>query len=454
MAATAQRAAAAAARAPLLRAAAAPAALAGGPARRPPSGGGARALRISSPSHDLGAPEDPPLSDEILEDQQVEGLGSFRAYADGRVRALFEDRTILYMAPDHGGCRLTLPDGKRAAVSVSNPVGVEEYVSAARQFAAWAFRTPQERAALLRAQAAVQVRVAERGARAVARLWQRGQGLALSAAGPQRQRCCIQAPTPLGHCQHGRRPRSRQHPRAAPCHVPQAELHTTARMAAICEYGSSSRIPAAAAAAAAEAASAQAAAAEASLGPWASPRSSPGGRPPSSRPLQLPPPWPEDRAADAQSAAGQGGRLAPKRGAGSSAGGSGRLWGVPDQGGGEHGDEGEPWAGATDLAGGGGGGGGGGAAAGAGHSRLVIWPTPGEGRLDAGRGGARAERRRDWEQLHFGVAGGPKEGACDEAGSWGGEGRPLGWSVAAAAADRGRAVEEMLARNAALLQRL
>ena len=162
MAAAAQRAAALASGAPAsLSAAANPSALSGG-ARRPgpppaPAGG-----RRGATGADPGEP--PAISEAFLEDQRVEGLGSFRAYEDGRVRALFDDRTILYLEADHASARLTLPDGTRAAASAANPVGVEGYVSAALQFATWAFRTPAERGALLRAQALVQV-----GARARAR---------------------------------------------------------------------------------------------------------------------------------------------------------------------------------------------------------------------------------------------------------------------------------------------
>ncbi|KAI8464254.1 MAG: hypothetical protein J3K34DRAFT_526346 [Monoraphidium minutum] len=306
---------------------------------------------------DLG-PEAPPISNEILEDQRVEGVGSFRAYADGRVRVLFEDRTILNLGPDHAQIRLVLPDGSAAAVSAANPVGAEGYARTAAEFAAWAFRTPAERGAALRAQALVQ-----------------------------------------------------------------AELRTTARMAAICEYGSGARLPAAAASAAAAAADA----------PRHLPRSPPG----------------TGAGRGARAEAGGGGACrasgggsswdwdqgAPwRRGAADSNDGGGWCGGGGGSGGG--GSDDEPWEGAL------GGGGYGGAAAAAaaaggaeGHSRLVIWPAPQEQR----RGGS--------------VAGdGPP--AAPAAGGGGGGGGGAWGSAAAAAVERERAVSEMLARNAALAQRL
>ncbi len=95
------------------------------------------------------------LSSEVQEEAQVPGHGSFTAYADGRVRACFDDRTLLVLGAAHSHCRAVLPDGRATVVSVSNPVGVEPYVAAVLEFASWSFKTPAERGAELRSQGRV-----------------------------------------------------------------------------------------------------------------------------------------------------------------------------------------------------------------------------------------------------------------------------------------------------------
>lgn len=68
------------------------------------------------------------LSLDVKEDQEVPGVGHFTAYADGRVRVVFADRTILSLNADRAQARLILPDGSRQEVPASRPLGVEEYV--------------------------------------------------------------------------------------------------------------------------------------------------------------------------------------------------------------------------------------------------------------------------------------------------------------------------------------
>lgn len=68
------------------------------------------------------------LSLDVLEDQDVPDVGRFTAYADGRVRVLFADRTILSLDTDRAQAKLIMPDGSKQEVPVSRPLGVEEYV--------------------------------------------------------------------------------------------------------------------------------------------------------------------------------------------------------------------------------------------------------------------------------------------------------------------------------------
>jgi hypothetical protein len=60
------------------------------------------------------------------------------------------------MEPSHTYCSLLLPDASSLTVATGSPIGVEAYVGAAVQFVAWAFKTPGERAEVLRTLARVQ----------------------------------------------------------------------------------------------------------------------------------------------------------------------------------------------------------------------------------------------------------------------------------------------------------
>ena len=96
------------------------------------------------------------LSNEVREDCEVEDVGRFVAFSDGRVWAKFVDRTMARLDRWHRRCRLVLPDGSAVEVRPAAPVGVEKYMAFVADFAVWAFRTPGERAAALEAQAAVE----------------------------------------------------------------------------------------------------------------------------------------------------------------------------------------------------------------------------------------------------------------------------------------------------------
>ena len=72
--------------------------------------------------------QQPVLSLEVVEEQEVPGVGHFTAYADGRVRVVFADRTLLNLGSDRLRAQLILPDGNKREVAASRPVGVEEYV--------------------------------------------------------------------------------------------------------------------------------------------------------------------------------------------------------------------------------------------------------------------------------------------------------------------------------------
>ena len=86
------------------------------------------------------------LSAEVVEESAGEGsFASFVAYADGRVRVKFADRTLLELRRDRRAARLLLPDGERVEVRASAPMRWGAYVTAASEFGRWAFMTPEAR---------------------------------------------------------------------------------------------------------------------------------------------------------------------------------------------------------------------------------------------------------------------------------------------------------------------
>ncbi len=77
--------------------------------------------------------------------------GTFTAYADGRVRAFFADRTVLHLNQAHTHAKAILPDGSRALVAVAQPLGLEPHVRALGDFCKWAFTPAAQRQAAARA---------------------------------------------------------------------------------------------------------------------------------------------------------------------------------------------------------------------------------------------------------------------------------------------------------------
>ncbi|RUS75538.1 hypothetical protein EGW08_016706, partial [Elysia chlorotica] len=123
-----------------------------------------------------------PLSSSLLEECVVEGLGKFTAFTNGRVRAVFEDRTALDMVCNfskraseslqHGQepkaslpvasqvslpvssyeaifgastARLLLPSGQYVTVDIQSPGQYKSYIQAGREWASWVNSSPMER---------------------------------------------------------------------------------------------------------------------------------------------------------------------------------------------------------------------------------------------------------------------------------------------------------------------
>ena len=96
------------------------------------------------------------LCHQVHEEHKVQDLGKFTAFQDGSVRVAFEDRALLYMEPEGMHCNVITPEGQKVHVAVANPLGVEQYVAEAVEFAAWAFCSPAQRSAVLQQAANIQ----------------------------------------------------------------------------------------------------------------------------------------------------------------------------------------------------------------------------------------------------------------------------------------------------------
>jgi hypothetical protein len=112
-----------------------------------------------SPAGAAPASHPRPSPDIIINQQLVDGLGEFKAYSDGSVRAYFLDRTILSMDAQQSSCKLFLPDGDALVVAVANPIGVQPYVQAAVEYARWVLQDPAQRAAERQLRAAVDLQL-------------------------------------------------------------------------------------------------------------------------------------------------------------------------------------------------------------------------------------------------------------------------------------------------------
>lgn len=72
--------------------------------------------------------------------------GRFRAFADGKVRVVFQDRTILQVDDRQELCSFFFADGTAGQTTVdAAPPEQRVYINRALEFADWAFTTPRER---------------------------------------------------------------------------------------------------------------------------------------------------------------------------------------------------------------------------------------------------------------------------------------------------------------------
>ena len=99
-----------------------------------------------------GATKAAVVSTTLVTRVEVPRQGAFSAYADGRVRVSFRDRTLLELDGERNTADVIFPDGTRTTVRVAAPIGAEGYVRDALEFADWAFKTPEERSQATRAQ--------------------------------------------------------------------------------------------------------------------------------------------------------------------------------------------------------------------------------------------------------------------------------------------------------------
>ena len=84
-------------------------------------------------------------SADVIEESSGGGVGDFVAFADGRVRAVFADRTILELRADANAARILTAAGERVEVRAAAPMAWAPYVVAAAEFSRWAKLAPDQR---------------------------------------------------------------------------------------------------------------------------------------------------------------------------------------------------------------------------------------------------------------------------------------------------------------------
>ena len=112
---------------------------------------------------------------DIHEHHEVPECGTFTAYSDGSVHVVFHDRALLYLKPSREHCEVITPDGHRITVATATPLGVQQYVAQAMEFADWAFCSPSERAAVLQQAAKIQTELGKCRRAAALCEWAQGQ---------------------------------------------------------------------------------------------------------------------------------------------------------------------------------------------------------------------------------------------------------------------------------------
>jgi len=100
---------------------------------------------VSQGEYKRNAKGAPLVSNRVLVEKYDEDVGNLVAFEDGRVWIKFIDKAFLEMDHEQKYCKVYLPRGDVRIVRTHKPVGVEDYVHIAKEFAHWAFQTPNER---------------------------------------------------------------------------------------------------------------------------------------------------------------------------------------------------------------------------------------------------------------------------------------------------------------------
>lgn len=112
---------------------------------------------------------------KIREQHEIPQCGTFTAYTNGSIHVTFHDRALLYMQSSQELSEVITPDGHRITVNTATPIGVEQYVAQAIEFADWAFSSPSERAAVLHQAAKIHQEIGKCQRAAALCDWAQGQ---------------------------------------------------------------------------------------------------------------------------------------------------------------------------------------------------------------------------------------------------------------------------------------
>jgi hypothetical protein len=88
------------------------------------------------------------FSSRLVERSMVRSMGEFSAFADGRIKVRFVDRTLLELNTSRTEANMLLPNGMALSVTIPSAEATkweQDYLQPALQFARWAFLTPEQR---------------------------------------------------------------------------------------------------------------------------------------------------------------------------------------------------------------------------------------------------------------------------------------------------------------------
>ena len=86
----------------------------------------------------------PAFSAQVLVEREMDGIGVFTAFLDGRVRGVFDDRTLVEIDPEGLHASLVLPSGEKVVERVAASLSAPTAVGYTEFFRRWAVASPAD----------------------------------------------------------------------------------------------------------------------------------------------------------------------------------------------------------------------------------------------------------------------------------------------------------------------